>query len=268
MELLFYPWGSQLSAGALPGRAQRRRPPAAKSIAPAPTTAPAQTAPATGPAAMPPFVEFKQPGFKSEMELRSYCMGVQLAQGYKREDLNLDMDALIKGMKDVMTGQKIPLSKKEIQFVMTVFMNEMRVKVTKARLTAAQDNKKAGQAFLAANRDKSGVVSLPSGLQYKILQAGTGRKPAADGVVDVLYPATLIDGTQVDSTDVAGEPATLAVSDPHLIAGFREALKLMPLGSKWELYIPHTLAYGPQGHGYLIGPNATLIYEVSLLAIK
>ena len=130
---------------------------------------------------------------------------------------------------------------------------------------AAQDNKKKGEGFLAGNKTKEGVVALPGGLQYKVLKAGGGRKPTEADTVTCRYKGTLIDGTEFDSSGSSGQPATLKVSE--VIPGWREALKLMPVGSEWQLFIPSQLAYGQQGSGR-IGPNETLIFDVELVGIK
>jgi FKBP-type peptidyl-prolyl cis-trans isomerase FklB len=128
------------------------------------------------------------------------------------------------------------------------------------------ESKKEGDAFLAENKQKEGVVTLPSGLQYKIIKAGEGKKPKQEDTVVCHYRGTLINGTEFDGTHGPGEPATFKVTG--VVPGWREALKLMPVGSKWQLFIPPVLAYGERGAGATIGPNATLIYEVELLAIK
>jgi FKBP-type peptidyl-prolyl cis-trans isomerase FklB len=234
------------------------------------------TAPATAPAAIPlespsapPFVSPDSTGtLKTLKDLRSYCLGVETARGFKRGGMDIDLTLLARGMKEAMDGDQLLLPDKIMQGVMSDFVAEMRVKMTKARLNAAEDNKKAGAAFLAANKEKTGVVTLPSGLQYKILKAGTGPKPTEESVAVFFYRGTLIDGTEFDSTTRTGKPATLKVSDHNLISGFREALKLMPVGSKWQIFIPCDLAYGPMGSGRQVGPNATLIYDVELVALQ
>jgi FKBP-type peptidyl-prolyl cis-trans isomerase FklB len=131
---------------------------------------------------------------------------------------------------------------------------------------AGETNKKQGDAFLAANKGKEGVVTLPSGLQYKILSAGTGPKPATSDSVVCNYRGTLIDGTEFDSSYKRGQPATFPVGG--VIKGWTEALQLMPVGSKWQLFVPSELAYGERGTGADIGPNAVLIFEVELLSIQ
>jgi len=208
------------------------------------------------------------PVLKTQKEMESYAMGVEVARNFKRQGIEVDLDLVMRGMKDAMTGDKLLLSDRDLLTTMNIFASELRKKQGKARLTAALDNKKEGDALLAENRTKEGVVTLPSGLQYKILKAGGGKKPSDADTVECQYRGTLIDGTEFDSTNRSGQPAAFKLSDTNLIPGLREALKLMPVGSKWQLFIPHQLAYGARGSGRVIGPNATLIFEVELLAIK
>lgn len=205
---------------------------------------------------------------KTQKEMESYAMGVEVARNFKRQGIEVDLDLVMRGMKDAMTGDKLLLSDRDLMTTMNIFASELRKKQGKARLTAALDNHKEGEAFLAENKTKEGVVTLPSGLQYKILKAGGGKKPTEADTVECQYRGTLIDGTEFDSTNRAGQPAAFKLSDTNFIPGLREALKLMPVGSKWQLFIPHQLAYGQRGSGRVIGPNATLIFEVELVAIK
>jgi FKBP-type peptidyl-prolyl cis-trans isomerase len=149
---------------------------------------------------------------------------------------------------------------------MIAFQSDLMKKQSQGKQTAAEENKKTGEAFLAENKKKDGVVALPSGLQYKILKAGKGKKPTDGDKVECHYRGTLIDGTEFDSSYRRGEPATFPVNG--VIAGWTEALKLMPVGSKWQLFVPSQLAYKEHGAGADIGPNATLIFEVELLGIK
>ncbi len=144
--------------------------------------------------------------------------------------------------------------------------NEVRKQQQEKMQEAGAANKTEGEAFLAANKSKDGVVTLPSGLQYKILTAGTGPKPTASDSVVCNYRGTLINGTEFDSSYKRGQPATFGVG--QVIKGWTEALQLMPVGSKWQLFIPSSLAYGERGAGAEIGPNATLIFEVELLSIQ
>ena len=149
-----------------------------------------------------------------------------------------------------------------------VLLNIAAAKQKQAELLSkmADDNKKAGDTFFAENAKKEGVVTLPSGLQYKILQAGQGSKPVASDTVSCNYRGTLIDGTEFDSSLASGKPATFQING--VIPGFKEVLQLMPVGSKWQVFIPSALAYGPGGAGNVIGPNATLIFEIELLSIQ
>ncbi len=205
---------------------------------------------------------------KTKKERESYSIGVEVLRNFKRQGFNLDLDTVIRGMKDAQAGGKLLLTDAEILDTLNTFGTEVRVKKAAGRVLTGQENKKEGETYLAENKTREGVVSLPSGLQYKIIKEGGGRKPTADDTVEINYRGTLVNGTEFESSYAAGQPATIGVSDPHLIAGLKEALKLMPVGSKWELFIPEQLAYGQRGSGRFIGPYAALIFEVELLAIK
>jgi FKBP-type peptidyl-prolyl cis-trans isomerase FklB len=158
------------------------------------------------------------------------------------------------------------MTEEETKVVMTEFRTEMMKKKEAEAQQAAQANKLAGQQFLAANKTKEGVVTLPSGLQYKILKEGTGPKPTATDTVVCNYRGTLINGTEFDSSYKGGKPATFPVN--QVIKGWTEALQLMPVGSKWQVFVPSDLAYGERGPGAEIGPNSTLIFEIDLLSIQ
>lgn len=211
------------------------------------------------------------PVLKTQKDKMSYVVGVEMARSLKGQGIEVDMDLFIKGLQDGLSGGKLLLSDDDLRKASSMFhaelrrkQNEMREKQAQATRMAAEDNKKKGEAFLAENRTKEGVVTLPSGLQYKILKAGDGRKPTDADTVEVNYRGTLIDGTQFDSSQ-AGQPATLKVTG--VISGWKEALKLMPVGSKWQIFIPPELAYGARASGR-IPPNSTLIFEVELISIK
>jgi len=148
---------------------------------------------------------------------------------------------------------------------MNAYQTEIRQKATLTRRVAIEENKKKGEAFLTANRTKDGVITLPSGVQYKILLAGQGRKPIDSDLILCNYRGNLLDGTEFDATE-DGKPASLKLS--ALIAGWKETMKLMPVGSKWQIFIPAQQAYGERGVGSDIGPNETLIFEVELLGIN
>ncbi len=196
----------------------------------------------------------------------SYTLGVEVARGVKRQGMEIDPDLVVKGFKDALTGEKLAMTEEEMRATMDAVQSEMRIRQRRMARIAAEDNQKEGDAFLAENKKKEGVVTLPSGLQYTIIKAGDGKKPTDTDTVTCHYRGTLINGTPFDSSYVLGEPATFPLTG--VIPGWREALKLMPVGSKWQLFIPPTLAYGQRGTGREIGPNATLIFEVELLGIK
>jgi len=206
------------------------------------------------------------PAPKTEKERMSYGIGVDVARNFQRLGLDLDLDVLINAMRDVYSGGKLLMSEEDLRAAKSVYQVEMREKQVVAVRRAAEENKQAGIAFLAENKGKEGVVALPSGLQYKILKAGDGKTPTASDTVECNYRGTLLDGTEFDSSYRRGEPAKLTLS--AIISGWREALKLMPVGSTWQLFVPPELAYGERGNGRDIGPNATLVYEMELLAIK
>lgn len=203
---------------------------------------------------------------KSQKEKVSYSIGTDAGRNFKRLGIDLDVDLLVKGLKDALAGEKPLLSEDEFRDAMNAYREDLKEKQLQAIKAAAEENKKEGDALLADNKSKQGVVALPSGLQYKILKAGDGKKPTEKDTVVCNYRGTLIDGTEFDSSYKRNEPATFPVKG--VIKGWTEALQLMPVGSKWQLFIPPQLAYGPRGVGGVIGPNATLIFEVELLEIK
>jgi FKBP-type peptidyl-prolyl cis-trans isomerase FklB len=169
-------------------------------------------------------------------------------------------------MKDAAAGSKTRLTTEEAKAVLTEVQSEVGKQQQEKMQAAGAKNKTEGEAFLAANKSKEGVVTLPSGLQYKILTAGTGPKPTANDTVNCNYRGTLTNGTEFDSSYKRGQPATFPVSG--VIKGWTEALQLMPVGSKWQLFVPTNLAYAERGAGAEIGPNATLIFEVELISIQ
>jgi FKBP-type peptidyl-prolyl cis-trans isomerase FklB len=188
-----------------------------------------------------------------------------MARNWKRQGIDFDLDIVMRGMKDALAGNKILLTEEDLLTTLNMFASELRRKKAEARLIAQQDNKKKGEAFLAENKTKADVVTLPSGLQYKILKAGEGKKPTEADTVECRYRGTHIDGTEFENSESSGQPATFKVS--KVIPGWREALKLMPVGSKWQLFIPSQLAYGQRGSGR-IGPYETIIFEIELVAIE
>ncbi len=194
-------------------------------------------------------------------------IGSGVAANLKRQSVEVDWNLLSQGLKDSAEGSKTRLTEEEEKAVLTEVQNEVQKQQQEKMAKAAVTNKTEGDAFLAANKSKEGVVTLPSGLQYKILTAGTGPKPMASDSVVCNYRGTLVNGTEFDSSYKRGQPATFGVS--QVIKGWTEALQLMPVGSKWQLFIPSNLAYGERGEPRGgIEPNATLIFEVELLSIQ
>ena len=193
------------------------------------------------------------------MDKISYALGLSIGNNFQNSGINnLQVEDFVKGLKDVLGGAEPEISYDEAkQFINDYFMN-----LQKERLEL---NKKAGEEFLNINKGKAGVVTLPSGLQYQVLKQGEGAKPAASDKVKCHYHGTLINGTVFDSSVQRGEPAVFGVS--QVIPGWVEALQLMPVGSKWRLFIPSDLAYGEHGAGDAIEPNSALVFDVELLDI-
>ncbi len=200
----------------------------------------------------------------------SYALGMNIAlslgANLKRQGVDINPDVLAQALKDGLNGGKMLMTEDEARSTLVQIQTELQAKQQEKAKQEADNNKKEGDAFLAANKAKPGVIALPSGLQYKIVKEGTGPKPTANDMVVCNYRGTLINGTEFDSSYKRGQPATFPVSG--VIKGWTEALQLMPVGSKWELYIPPDLAYGARGAGNDIGPNATLVFEVELLSIQ
>jgi FKBP-type peptidyl-prolyl cis-trans isomerase FklB len=203
---------------------------------------------------------------KDQKEKLSYVLGVDIGKALQKQGVAIDAELVAKGIKDGVSGGKLLMSEKEIQETMMGFQKEMRAKQEEANKQAGEKNKMEGEAFLAANKTKEGVKTLPSGLQYKVIKAGSGKKPQATDTVVTHYKGTLLDGTEFDSSYKRNQPATFKVN--AVIRGWTEALQLMEEGAKWVLYVPPALAYGDRGAGQQIGPNATLIFEVELISIQ
>jgi FKBP-type peptidyl-prolyl cis-trans isomerase FklB len=201
----------------------------------------------------------------TEKDKQSYAIGLNVGKSLHRDDIEVDPKIVLQGLQDAMAGGAVLLTDDQIKTVMTDLQNQVRQKQEEKRQALAETNKKDGAAFLAANATKPGVVTLPSGLQYKVLTAGTGAKPTATDSVVCNYRGTLLDNTEFDSSYKRGQPATFPVSG--VIKGWTEALQLMPVGSKWQLFIPADLAYGERAQGP-IGPNATLVFELEVLSIQ
>jgi UDP-GlcNAc:undecaprenyl-phosphate/decaprenyl-phosphate GlcNAc-1-phosphate transferase len=200
---------------------------------------------------------------KTQKEKQSYAAGVELFRNFQRQGVELDPELIAKGIKDAQAGGTLLMNEKDLKTTLDGFSAQLRWKKAANRLMDGQENKKKGEAFLAENKAKADVVTLPSGLQYKILKAGEGRKPTEADSVGCRIRGTHIDGTEFENS--GANPRTLKVA--AVISGWREALKLMSVGSKWQLFIPAQLAYGQQGSGP-IGTQETLIYEIELLHVR
>ena len=205
------------------------------------------------------------PELKTDKDKFSYALGMNFGEQFKKQGLELDPAVFAKAFAESFNGSKTALTEDEMKTVLTAAAQEIRKKLAAQQAEKSAAAQKEGEAFLAANKAKEGVVSLPSGLQYKVLKAGTGEKPTLEDSVVCNYKGTLINGTEFDASEKHGGPATFPVKG--VIAGWTEALQLMPVGSKWQLFVPASLAYGAQGPGD-IGPNATLIFEVELVSIQ
>lgn len=192
----------------------------------------------------------------------SYTVGVQIGQSLKRDAKEFDIDVVTRAIKDVLGDKKLQLSQEDMQKSMESFQQKQQQK----QASAGDKNDKIGADYLAANKKKDGVVETASGLQYKVIKAGSGDKASATDTVVVHYKGTLINGTEFDSSYKRNEPASFKVN--QVIQGWQEALQLMNPGSKYQLAIPGKLAYGPRGAGGQIGPNETLLFDVELLEIK
>jgi len=207
------------------------------------------------------------PALKTEDDKASYAVGVDLARTLKRQGMEVELDRLVRGLQDGLSGEKLLIPEKEFRQVLINVQTVVRRKQAQYRgHTAAEINLKRGELFLDENKAKAGVVALPSGLQYQVLKEGTGPKPAVTDTVECYYRGTLLDGAEFICTN-PGKPATVKVNEADC-PGWKEALQLMPVGSKWKCYLPAKLAYGPRGVGRDIGPNETIRLELELLAIK
>jgi FKBP-type peptidyl-prolyl cis-trans isomerase FklB len=202
---------------------------------------------------------------KTAKEKASYAIGENIGKGLQKDGVDVDAASLARGIRDAIAGNKSLLTEEEAKAAIMALATEVRAKQQVKMEQLGLANKKVGDAFLATNKTKDGVVTLPSGLQYKVLKAGSGPKPSAADKVECNYRGTLIAGTEFDSSYKRGQPVTFQVGE--VIKGWSEALQLMPVGSKWQLFVPSDLAYGDRAPGQEIGPNSTLIFEVELLSI-
>jgi FKBP-type peptidyl-prolyl cis-trans isomerase FklB len=206
------------------------------------------------------------PELKSQKEKQSYAIGVNFGQGLLKQSIELDMTSFSRGLMDSLAGSAKLLTDEEVRAIIAALQAEVKKKEAASHARKLETIKKEEADFLAANKEKEGVVTLESGLQYKILKAGDGVKPNENDTAVCNYRGTLIDGTEFASTYKNNRPITFPIQ--KVIRGWREAFPLMQTGSKWQLFVPSSLAYGEQGSGRKIGPNATLIFEIELISIK
>ena len=203
---------------------------------------------------------------ETEIDKVSYLIGRNIGEGMKQEGLELNMDNVAAGMREANAGKESQISDADAQAIMVGFQQKMQAEAAAKAAEASKKNAEEGTKFLEENKKREGVTTTESGLQNEIMKAGEGDKPTATDTVSVHYHGTLLDGTVFDSSVDRGEPTSFPVNG--VISGWTEALQLMPVGSKWKLFIPSDLAYGDRGAGGAIGPGAMLTFEVELLEIK
>lgn len=257
-----------LAAGMiLLGHAQAQQTPAAQPSKPA-TSQSAGSAQTKTPARKTPSTASKGAigtTLKTQKEKASYALGMSIGQSLHKQGLPVDGALVSRGLRDALAGNKTLLTDDEMKAQLQQLRGDFQKEQEAKAHAAGEANRKEGEAFLAANKTKEGVKTLPDGLQYKILKEGAGPKPTATDTVTVTYRGTLINGKEFDSSFKRGQPATFPVSG--VIKGWTEALQLMPVGSKWQLFIPADLAYGDHSPSPDIGPGDTLIFEVELISI-
>lgn len=203
---------------------------------------------------------------KTRTDSVSYTIGMDIGKNLKNQKIQVVPEVLAQGIRDILDSNQTLLTEEQASEVISTLQQELMAKHQEMMEMKKEKNKKESDDFLSENKKKTGVVSLPSGLQYKVIKMGTGPKPKATDRVTVHYKGTLIDGTEFDNSYTRGEPATFTVN--QVIKGWTEALQLMPVGSKWIIYLPPDLAYGEQGAGEVIEPNSLLIFEVELIKIN
>jgi len=254
-----------------PARAQQSH------TSPKPAQAAPNTKPTTKPAAKPttPAARKTHPApapsathstLATDKQKDSYALGMNMGRDLSRQPIDIDVTPFLQGMRDALEKHKSQLTDDQIKAALEQLQSLATAKAEAENKLLGEADLKQGEEFLAGNKTKPGVVALPSGLQYKVITMGTGPKPTAADTVVCDYRGTLINGQEFDSSYKRGQPAAFPVGG--VIKGWTEALQLMPVGSKWELFIPPDLAYGTRGAGPDIGPNATLIFEVELHSIK
>jgi len=218
----------------------------------APATAPGKSAPS-------------DPSIQSRKDKLSYAFGVDMARNIQQQKERLNVELLMRALSDTLAGNKLIMTDGEVTSTLKTFEAELKQDLEHAKAMVSERNRREGEALFAENAKKEGVVTLPSGLQYKILKRGDGKLPTRDDVVTCNYRGMLLDGTEIDSSYKRREPSAMSVKG--VIPGLAQALQLMPVGSKWRIFVPSQLAYGDRATpGF--GPNSTLIFELELLSIK
>jgi FKBP-type peptidyl-prolyl cis-trans isomerase FklB len=195
----------------------------------------------------------------------SYSIGASIGKNLRNESADVDLDLLIEGLKASLAGDKVLLPEKDIRQVMNDYQTQLRQRSQLKKQQAMSENKKKGDAYLARYKAQSGVLELPGGVLYRVVKEGSGRRPLESDMVEVNYRGALINGAEFDATE-PGKPASLKISS--LIAGWKQALTMMPTGSKWQIVVPAQLAYGERGVGADIGPNEVLVFDLELVAIR
>ena len=199
---------------------------------------------------------------RSKQDSLSYSLGVNIGKNLKAQKVDgLKMRAFTQALYDAMNGKDLIIKPREANRIVSDYFKTIYE-------ASGNENQVDGKRFLEKNKGKSGVVVLPSGLQYKVIKEGKGAKPKADDIVRIHYTANLVNGEEVESTEKINKPAEFKLNDPSVIAGWQEALQLMQCGSRWKVFVPSELAYGPQPNGEKIQPFSTLIFEIELLAIE
>ncbi len=203
---------------------------------------------------------------KTDADKVSYSIGMDIGRNFTAQNISVDPKLFLQGFEDGLKGVSPQMAETEVKDTLVRFQQDLMQKRAEEMKKLAQDNKKAGDTYLKANKQKKGVVTTKSGLQYRMISEGTGPKPGVTDIVTTHYKGHFVDGTEFDSSYARNEPAVFPVNG--VIPGWTEALQLMPVGSKFELVVPPELAYGESGAGGKIGPNATLIFDVELLGVK
>jgi FKBP-type peptidyl-prolyl cis-trans isomerase FklB len=209
--------------------------------------------------------ETEKPAFDNNRQITSYSVGVQTARTFVKDDVDIDIDQFIKGLKDASGGKPLLVTEEKLRSVLNGFQSDLRRNLKTKHTLQAAENIRGGKKFLEENKKKPGVIALPNGLQYRVIKEGDGKKPIETDTVTCNYVGTVINGSKFDASEV-GKPVSLNLS--QIIPGMRQALMLMPVGAHWQLFIPSPLAYGPRSVGADIGANETLIFDLELVSIK